>query len=78
MHASGSFVFLAEFFNKAAGHEILEFLVGPETEHFLAAAYRIAEFEICENALEEIVEAEHLFFRKDIAKFIGNMVREAT
>ncbi len=73
-----SFVFLAQLFNQAAGHEILKFLVSAQAEHFLAAAHRVANLEIGENALEEIVEAEHLFLGKDIAKLIGDMVGKAT
>ena len=78
MHASGSLIFLAELFNQAAGYEVLEFFVSAQAKHFFATADGVAQFEICENALEKIVKAEHLFFRKDIAKLIGDMVRKAT
>ncbi len=78
MNAGSALVFLAKFFNEAAGHEILKFLVCPQAKHFLTTAYRIANFEICENALKEIVEAEYLFISQNIAEFIGDMIRKAT
>ena len=78
MHPGSSLVFLAEFFNEAAGYEVLEFFVSAQAEHFFATADCIADFQIGENALEEIVEAEHLFVGKDIAEFISDMVREAS
>ena len=76
--ARSSFVFLAQLFNQAAGDKILKLLVSAQAEHLLTAAHRVADLEIGENALEEIVEAEHLFLSKDIAKFIGDMVGKAT
>lgn len=78
VNAGGALVFLAEFFDEATGHEILKFLVGTQTQHFFTTAHGIANFEICENALEEIVEAKYLFFRKDITEFVSDMVRKAT
>ena len=78
MHPGGSFVFLAEFFDQAAGHQVLKLLVSAETEHFFAAAHRVADFEICEHTLEQIVEPKYLFFRKDITKLVGDMVWKAT
>ncbi len=76
--AGGALVFLADFFDEAAGHEILKLLIGAQAKHFFPAAHRVADFEIGENALEQIVETENLFFRKDITKLIGDMVRKAT
>jgi N-acetylglutamate synthase-like GNAT family acetyltransferase len=78
VNTSGALVFLAEFFNQAAGHEILELFVCTQAEHFLATAHRVADFEIGEYALKEIVEAEYLFFRKDITKLVSDMVWKAT
>lgn len=78
MHASRSLIFFAELFNQAAGHEVLEFFVSAQAKHFFATAYGIAQFEICENTLEKIIKAEHLFFGKDVAKLISDMVRKAT
>ncbi len=78
MHPGGSFILLAEFFDKTARHKVLKLFVCTQAEHFLTAANGVANFQIGENALEEIVEAEHLFVGKDIAEFIGDMVREAT
>lgn len=78
MHAGGSLIFFPELFNQAAGHKVLEFFVSAKAKHFFATAYGVAQFEICENTLEKIVKAEHLFFGKDITKLIGYMVRKAT
>ena len=78
MHTRSSLVFLADFFDEATGYEVLKLLVSTQTKHFLAAAHRITKFQIRENTLEQIVEAEHLFFGKDIAQLIGDMVWKAT
>ena len=77
MHAGGAFVFLADLLDKAAGHEVLELLIGTEAEHFLATAYRIANLEVRENPLEQVVEAKYLLFGKDSAKLIGHMIWKA-
>ena len=74
MNAIISFVLLAEFFDEAAGHEVLKLLIGPEAKHFLAAADGIAEFQVLEDAFEQVVETENLVFRKDDTEFIGNMI----
>ena len=74
MNAVSSFVFLAKFFDQAAGHEVLKLLIGPEAKHFFATANGVANFQILEDAFEQVVETEDLVFRKDDAKFIGNMI----
>ena len=66
------------FLDESAGHEVLKFLVSPETEHLLATAHGIANLQICKNALEEVVESEDFLFRKDVAEFVSYMVRKAT
>ena len=78
MNTGGALVFLADFFDKAAGHEVLKFLVGTQAKHLLTTTHRIANFEVGENALEEIVEAKHLFFSKNIAEFVSDMIWKAT
>lgn len=78
VHTGGSLVFLADFFNQTAGHEVLELFVGAEAEHLFAATHGVADFQVGENALEEIVEAKYLFVSKDIAKLIGDMIGETT
>ncbi len=78
VNAGGALVFFAEFLNKTAGHEVLKFLIGAQAEHFFSTADGVANLEIGEDAFEKIVEAEHLFFCKDIAKLVGDMVRKAT
>jgi len=77
MNASGALIFLAEFFNKAASHKVLKFLVSTQTEHFFAAADSIANLEVCEHSLEKIVEPKDLFLSKNVAKFISDMVWKA-
>ena len=74
MNAVSSFVFLAELLDQAAGHEVLKLLVGPEAKHFLTAADGVADFQVLEDAFEQVVEAEDLVLREDGAKFIGNMI----
>ena len=78
MNAGRTLVFLAEFFNKATSHKVLQLLISSETKHFFATAHRIANFQVGENSLKKIVEAKHLLFRKDVAEFVSDMVREAT
>lgn len=56
--AAGALVFLGFFRDQTAGHEVLEFFVSAETEHFLAAADGVAEFQILKDAFEKIVETK--------------------
>ena len=74
VNAISSFVFLAKLLDQAAGHEVLKLLIGPEAKHFFATANGVANFQILEDAFEQVVETEDLVFRKDDAKFIGNMI----
>lgn len=76
MHPGGALVFLADFFDKAAGHQVLQFFVGPQTEHFFATANGIAYLEVCKNALEKVIKTEYFLFSEHIAKLIGYMVRK--
>lgn len=78
MNAGRALVFLADFFDKATGDQVLELLIGTEAEHFLAAAHCIAHFEICKNSFEQVVETKNFLFRKHTAKFISDMIRKAT
>lgn len=78
MNAGCTLVFLAEFFDQAAGHEVLEFFISSQAEHFLTAAYGVAHLEIRENPFKKVVETKDLFFGQDIAKFISNMIWKAT
>jgi hypothetical protein len=78
MHASGSFILFPKLLNQAPGYEILELFISAQAKHFLATTDGVAQFKIGENALEKIVKAKHLFFGKDIAKLIGDMVGKAT
>ena len=52
MNPGGSFIFLAEFFNQAAGDEILKLFVGAQAKHFFPTAHRVTEFEVLKNTLE--------------------------
>jgi len=74
MDAGGTLVFLADFFHEAAGDEILEFFVCTEAKHFLATADSITDFQIGENAFEEVVKAEDFGLGENIAQFVSNMV----
>ncbi len=78
VNAGGSLVFLADLFNQTAGYEVLELFVGAEAEHLFATTHRIADFQVGENALKEIVEAKYFFVSKDIAELIGDMIGETT
>ncbi len=78
VYAGSALVFLADFLDESTCHEVLKFLVGTKAKHLLTTAHGIANLEIGENALEEIVEAKDLLFRKHIAEFVSYMVREAT
>lgn len=77
MNAVSSFVFLAKLLDQSAGNEVLKLLVGTETKHFFATAHGVANFQILEYAFEQVVETEDFVFRKDGAKFIGDMVRKS-
>ena len=77
MHAGRALVFLAGLFNQTAGHQILKLFVGPQPQHFLSSAHRIAQLEIGKYPLEQIVETEYFLLGKNIHKFIGDMVRKA-
>lgn len=76
MHSCGAFVFLAELFDEAAGHQVLQFFISPQPEHFLAPANGIAYLEVCKNALEKVIKTEYFLFSKDVAEFIGHMIRK--
>ncbi len=75
MHAGRSLIFLAQFFNQTAGDKVLKLLIGTQTEHFLTAAHRISQFQICKNPFEQVVETEDFLFGQNTAKLIGDVVR---
>ncbi len=77
MHPGSPLVFLAEFFNQPAGHEILKFFVSAQPQHLLTAAHCITKLEICKNPLEQVIETEHFFLRENIHELIGDVVRKA-
>ena len=77
MHTGSSLVFLANLFNKTAGHKVLQLFVCAQTEHFLPAAHGVPQLEICKNPFEQVVETEYFLLRKNTAKLIGDMVRKA-
>ena len=63
MNAVSSFVLLTKSFDEAASHEVLKLLIGPKAKHFFAAADGIANFQILEDAFEQVVETENLILR---------------
>lgn len=77
MNAGGALVFLADFLDEAASHEILKLFISTKSEHLLSTADRIANFEVFKNPLEKIIEPEYFLFRKYGHQFIGDMVGEA-
>jgi len=62
MNTGSTLVFLADFFDEAAGYEVLKFFIGTEAKHFFSTAHRVAEFEVLENTLEKIVESKDFLF----------------
>ncbi len=74
MNPGSALVFLAKFFNEAAIYQILQFLVGPEAEHFLATTHCVTLLQVLEHSFKKIVEPEHFLFRKNVAKLIGHVV----
>jgi len=78
VNAGGSLVFLADLFNEAAGDQVLKLFISTQAEHFFSTAHCIADFEICKNSLEQVVETKHFLFRKDTTELICHMVRKAT
>lgn len=67
-------VFLAVFLDKAAGDQVLQLFVGPEAKHFLPPADGVAGLQILVNNLEEIVESEGLFVRKNGDQFVCDVI----
>lgn len=61
-------------FDQAAGDEILKFLVGAETEHFLPAADGISGLQVLIDDLKKVVKPEGLFVRKYGDQFISYMI----
>ena len=74
MNTCGSLVFLAEFFDETAIYKILKFLIRAEAKHFFTATDGVALFQIFKNSLKKIIETEYFLFRKDVAKFISDVV----
>ncbi len=78
MNAGGSLVFLAKLFNEATSDQVLQLFISAQAEHFFSTAHCIANFEICKNSLEQVVETKHFLFRKDTTELISHMIRKAT
>jgi hypothetical protein len=74
MNTGCALILLAEFLDEPPVYKVLEFFIGTQTKHFFATANGVANFQILEDAFEQVVETEDLVFRKDDAKFIGNMI----
>lgn len=73
-----STVFLAVFFSKATGYQILQFLVGAKTKHLLATTDCVALFQPLVDLLEKLVETKELVVRtQNIHQFIGDVIRKA-
>ena len=70
-----SAVDFAILFDKAAGNEILKFLVGPEAEHLLSAAHGVSGLQVFIDDLKKVVKPEGLFVRKYGDQFISYMIR---
>ena len=75
--AGSALVFLADLFDQTAGHQVLKLFIGPQAEHFLAATYRVAQLEVREYTLEQVVETEYFLLGKNTAELISDMVRKA-
>jgi hypothetical protein len=66
--------FVGAFRHHAAVDEILEFLVSPETEHFISAAGGIARVEIRVDEIVKRLEFERAFLRQDRTKLFRHDV----
>ncbi len=78
MNACRSLVFLADLFHQATSDKVLELLISTETKHFFATAHCIADLEIGEHSLEQVVESKDFLLRKDTTELISHMIRKAT
>ena len=63
----------------AAGrHQVLQLLVGPQAQHFLASAGGIAGFQVGVDDRKERLEFERGLFGKDGGELLSHPIRTAT
>jgi hypothetical protein len=71
-------IFFAILFHRTPRDKVLQFLVGPETEHFLAAAGRITRAQIFVHDVEELFELERRTPGKHRNQFLGHQIGNST
>ena len=72
-----TFVLLAILFDRSARDQILQFLVGAQSQHFLATAGRVSSSEIFMHDIEQLFELERRTPGKDRYQFLGYEIRNA-
>ena len=63
LNALESAIFLAIFFGKATGNQILQFFISAKTKHFFSTTYCITLFQPLIDILEKLIEPEKFWVR---------------
>ena len=71
-------VFLAILLDRTPRHEILQFLVGSQSQHFLAAAGSISGPKILVHDVEQLLELERRTPGEDSNKLLSYQIRNTT
>src|SRR5262249_17732818 len=71
-------VFLTFFLDRAARHEILQFLVRSQTQHFLAATGSVSGPQILVHDVEELLELERRTPGEDSNQLLSYQIRDTT
>ena len=69
--------FLPVFPDHPARHQVLQFFIGTQTQHFFAAARRISRPEVFMEDLEELFKLERSPSGKDRNQLFGNEIRHS-
>ena len=77
--ASGeTLILLAIFLHYATCHQVLQLLIGTESEHLLPAARGVTGTEILVDHFKKLLEFERAFRRQNAHQFLSDKVRNAT
>src|SRR5215472_11107169 len=71
-------VFLAILFDRTPSHEVLQFLVGSQTQHFLAAAGSISGPKILVHDVEQLLKLKRRTPREDSNQLLSYQIRNPT
>lgn len=71
-------VLLDVLLHHAAGNEVLEFFIRPQTQHLLPAAHGIPQFQALIDGFEQTVEIIDLRLKKGSYEFVSDMIRKTS